>query len=195
MLGHPGQQPVPPGLRVLSRGGRSQTRCPHGTVISDQPVARLGATSSAGGRQPGVPSIPGSTRRLRLVVAAAARQTDTQTTISIMHEAERRGFPTKNCSRWPRTTGPNPGCTPEPGGPSNAGWSAAPAGYGPTGHAARPSAWSSSCVGRDRAAGVAPSAAPSPHHAQHQHQHDHDDQHPQPRRHCGLLGRRRASSR
>jgi hypothetical protein len=104
-------------------------------------------------------------------------------------------FPAKNCSRWPSTTGPNPGCTPEPGGPSNAGWSAAPAGYGPTGHAARPSAWSSSCVGRDRAAGAAPSAAPTPHHAKHQHQHDHDDQHPQPCRHGGLLGRRRASSR
>jgi hypothetical protein len=47
-------------------------------------------------------------------------------------------FPATNCSRWPSTTGPNPGCTPEPGGPSNAGWSAAPAGYGPTGPAARP---------------------------------------------------------
>jgi hypothetical protein len=37
-----------------------------------------------------------------------------------------------------------------------------------------------------------PSAAPTPHHAKHQHQHDHDDQHPQPCRHGGLLGRRRA---
>ena len=70
-------------------------------------MARLGATSSAGGRQPGVPSNPGSTRRLRLVVAAAARQTDTQTTISIKHEAERRGLSSKELfavaeHHWPQ---------------------------------------------------------------------------------------------
>ena len=69
-------------------------------------MARRGATSSAGGRQPGVPSIPGSTRRLRLV-AAAARQTDTQTTISIKHEAERRGLSSKELfavaeHHWPQ---------------------------------------------------------------------------------------------
>jgi len=60
------------------------------------------------------------------------------------------------------------------------------------GHAARPSAWSSKSAGRDQAAGAAPSAAATPHHAKHQHKHDHDDQHPQPCRHGGLLGRRRA---
>jgi hypothetical protein len=60
-----------------------------------------------------------------------------------------------------------------------------------TGPTTRPSAWSSRSASRDRAAGGALSAAPSPHDAKHQHQHDHDDQHPQPCRHGGLLGRRR----
>ena len=75
----------------------------------------------------------------------------------------------------------------------NAGWSAAPTGRGLTGHAARPSAWSTRSAGRDRAADDAPSAA-TPDHAKHQHHHDHDDQHPQPCRHGGLLGRRRGNS-
>jgi hypothetical protein len=72
-------------------------------------VARLGATSSAGGRQPGVPSIPGSTRRLRLVVAAAARQTDTQTTIAIIGEAERHGLSSNELFAVAERHGPNPG--------------------------------------------------------------------------------------
>jgi hypothetical protein len=55
----------------------------------------------------------------------------------------------------------------------------------------RPSAWSTMSAGRDRAADDASSAA-TPDHAKHQHHHDHDDQHPQPCRHGGLLGRRRA---
>jgi hypothetical protein len=51
MLGHPGQQPEPPGPRVLSRGGRSQTRCPHGTVI--------GSTGGA----PALPVVPAAPNR------------------------------------------------------------------------------------------------------------------------------------
>jgi hypothetical protein len=42
-------------------------------------------------------------------------------------------------------------------------------------HAARPSAWFSRSASRDRAAGAAPSAATTPHHAKRQHNHDHDD--------------------
>jgi hypothetical protein len=88
-----------------------------------------------------------------------------------------------------------PQLVPEPAGPGNAGWSAAPAGPGPTGHAAKPSACSSRSASRDRAAGAAPSAAATPHHAKQQHKHDHDDQHPQPCRQDSLLGRRRGSWR
>ena len=58
---------------------------------------------------------------------------------------------------------------------------------------AKPSARSNRSARRDRAADGAPSAATTPHHPKHQHQHDHDDQHPQPCRHGGLLGRRRAT--
>jgi hypothetical protein len=55
---------------------------------------------------------------------------------------------------------PNPGwylspAVPEPGGPGEAGWSAAPAGRGPTGTAARPSAWSTRSASCDWAAGDA----------------------------------------
>jgi hypothetical protein len=108
---------------------------------------------------------------------------NTEQTAALLREAERRGLSATNCSRWP-SGDTHPGCVPT----GCARWP------GPTGHAARPSAWSSRSVSRDRAAGAAPSAAPSPHHAKHQHQHDHDDQHPQPCRHGGLLGRRRGSS-
>jgi hypothetical protein len=72
------------------------------------------------------------------------------------------------------------------------GWVVGCARWPGPGYAARRSAWSSRSAGRDRAAGAAPSAAATPHHAKHQHKHDHDDQHPQPCRHGGLLGRRRA---
>jgi hypothetical protein len=55
--------------------------------------------------------------RLRLAVAAA-RQADTQT---IIHEAERRGLSSNELFAVAPSTGPNPGCVPEPGGPGNAG--------------------------------------------------------------------------
>jgi hypothetical protein len=57
---------------------------------------------------------------------------------------QRHGLPATNRSRWPSTTGPNPGCLPAPAGPGNTRWSAAPTGPRPTGHTAKPSAWSSS---------------------------------------------------
>ena len=102
---------------------------------------------------------------------------NTEQTAALLGEAERRGLPATNCSRWPSTTSPNPGWYPSPAGRATlAGrlrhwaWT--------TGHAARP--WTSRSASRDRAAGAAPSAAPSPYHAKRQYQHDHDDQHPQP---------------
>jgi hypothetical protein len=57
---------------------------------------------------------------------------------------QRHGLPATNRSRWPSTTGPNPGCLPAPAGPGNTRWSAAPTGPRPTGPTAKPSAWSSS---------------------------------------------------
>ena len=50
---------------------------------------------------------------------------NTEQTAALLREAERRGLPATNCSRWPSGNGPNPG-GPEPGGPGNAGGSAAP---------------------------------------------------------------------
>lgn len=58
--------------------------------------------------------------RLRLAVAAA-RQSDTRTTIAIIGEAERRGLSSNELFAVAPSTGPNPGCVPEPGGPGNAG--------------------------------------------------------------------------
>ena len=80
------------------------------------------------------------------------------------------------------------------------GWYPRPPGRATLGGRLRPLAWarrprrqaparSSRSARRDRAAGAAPLAAPTPHHAKHQYKHDHDDQHPQPCRHGGLLGR------
>ena len=86
-----------------------------------------------------------------------------------------------------------PAVYPSPPGQPRRGGRLRPLAWTHPGHAARPSAWPSRSAVRDRAGSAAASAAPSPHHAKHQHQHDHDDQHPQPCRHGGLLGRRRAT--
>jgi len=37
-------------------------------------------------------------------------------TAALLREAERRGLPATNCSRWPSTNGPNPGWYPSPAG-------------------------------------------------------------------------------
>jgi hypothetical protein len=87
---------------------------------------------------------------------------------------------------------PTPAAHPSPHGRAPLAGRRYPLGLDPPGPAAKPSAWSSRSASRDRAAGAAPSAATAPHHAKRQHKHDHDDQHPQPCRHGGLLGRRRA---
>jgi hypothetical protein len=55
--------------------------------------------------------------------------------------------PATNCLRWSSTTGPTPAGYPSPPGRATAG-SAAPAGPGPTGHATRLSAWSSTTANR-----------------------------------------------
>jgi hypothetical protein len=41
---------------------------------------------------------------------------NTEQTAALLGEAERHGLPATNCSRWPSTTGPNPGWYPSPGG-------------------------------------------------------------------------------
>ena len=41
---------------------------------------------------------------------------NTEQTAALLGEAERHGLPATNCSRWPSTTGPNPGWYPSPAG-------------------------------------------------------------------------------
>jgi hypothetical protein len=81
--------------------------------------------------------------RRRLAVAPAARQANTQTTIAMIHETERRGLSSNQLLTVAAQHWPQPRLVPEPAEPGNAGWSAAPrwvAGYGPSDRAARPSA-------------------------------------------------------
>jgi Integrase core domain len=139
-----GEQP-----HQLPRGQRS-------SGVSTHIPAADASTCQGAGRVPcSTPPIPGATAGCspNTHQHRSARPNDT-------------GFPAMDCSRWPSTTGPNPGCGHELDGPGIAGWSAAPAGLDPIGNAAtRPSTRSSRSAGRDRAAGAVPSAAPSPHHA------------------------------
>jgi hypothetical protein len=82
--------------------------------------------------------------RLRLAVAAAARQSDTQTTIAIIGEAERRGLSSNELFAVALSTGPNPPAAyPSPAGRATRADRLRPLGLEPTGHAAKPSAWSS----------------------------------------------------
>ena len=75
----------------------------------------------------GAGHVPCSTSPVRGTTAGCSPNTHQ----TALREAERRGLPTTNCSRWPSDPGPNPGCVPAPGGPGNAGWWAAPAGLDP----------------------------------------------------------------
>jgi hypothetical protein len=150
-----------------------------------------GAPSPA---EPG-PISPAGGARLRLAVAAAARDGDQDATAALVREAARRGLDAGVLvavaeRHWP------PPWLPVRAGRAGRRWAVAGArwawAHGPT---VRPSPWSSRSANPDRAGGAAASAAETPpHRVPHQAQHDQDNQHPQPSRHGGLLGRRGGGS-